>query len=288
MPLPYNLYIRYLVTCGYDDVTTLNGELKKRGLRPVGQRDLDDQWELIQSTLPKRLVESLGKDKTSSEFLRYMKILEVDELWKAHPTLKDSAMQSSVKLVYSILLDTAMRVTINALLIKGLQIPEITRMVSTKFSTQITERQLGIYERYFCNARLMTRSAWKEYIKECGQSEKRVYFIALTESSEVLKTELDLPSLANVGDGLQWLFTKSLLKAKSYMDVGTPEADRAAVMWADQVVKLADKYEKYRSGDQNDFAKTLQMEFDFVDEPFETPDDTTYKEVSRKQDPEKT
>jgi len=282
MNVPYDLYVRYLATCGHDDVVTLNDALREKGLRPVAQETLDAHWDIIQSSLPQRVIETIGRKNYTPDFLKHMKVLEIEELWRAHPKFKDTGMKSTVKLVYDVLQDTMMRITVNALLIKKISISEITRMVTTKFSTPLTEKQIGLYARYFFDVGMMTRADWKAYIRGGSDRERRLYFMALTENAEVLKTELELPSVANVGESLQWLFTKSFLKARNFMDVGTPEADRAALMWSDQVVKLADKYEKYRSGDQNDFAKTLQMEFDFVDEPFDTPDSETYKEVTKK------
>lgn len=288
MAVPYDLYIRYLATTGIDDLHILNERLLKTGLRPVSQEDLDVHWDLIQNTMPQRVIESIGRKNYTPDFLRHMKVLGVEELWRAEPKFKDDAMRSAVKQVYDVLQDGILKITVNALLIKKLKVSEISRLVTTKFSVQITEKHIDIYSRYLFNSQKLTRGEWREYIKKCSDREKRVYFIALTEDAEVLKTELDLPALAHVGESLQWLFTKSFLKAKTFMDVGTPEADLSAMRWSDQVVKLADKYEKYRSGDQHDFGKMLQMEFEFVDEPFDTPDSATYQEVAKKSAPKDT
>jgi len=285
MTVPYDLYVRYLATCGSDDVKEVNKHLEKTGLRPITQAELDPHWELFGNILPQRVIESIGRKSYTPEFLKHMKVLEVEELWRADPKFKDKNAQSAVKQVYEVFQDAQLRITLNALLIKRLKIEEISRLVITKFSIHLTEKHIDLYERFFWNSRRMTRGDWREYLKRCGDKEKKIYFTAMTEPPEVLKTELDLPSLANVGDSLQWLFTKSFLKARALMDIGTPEADRSAVMWSDQVVKLADKYEKYRSGDQNDFGKTLQLEFDFIDEKFDTPDDETYNEVAKKAAP---
>ena len=40
-------------------------------------------------------------------------------------------------------------------------------------------------------------------------------------------------------------------------------------------MNLADKYEKYRSADSSDFSKSLQMEFEYIDNEFPTPDEST-------------
>ena len=285
MATPYDLYIRFLATKGIDDVVGINNELSKYKLPPIEQPELDMQWGLIHGSMSKNIVSQIERKIYEPDFTAALLVLEVRDLWQE---FADSQVKSNIKLVYDIHQDLHMKITINALLIKRLSLTEIVRLLSAKFSTHLKEVQVDTYSRFFFDPRRMKRKDWKDYLKKCSVREKKIYFTALTEEESVLKTELDLPAVVNVSESIQWLLTKSFLKARSFMDVGTPEANKEARDWTDQVIKLADKYEKYRSGDQNDFAKMLQMEFDFIDEPFETPDDATYKEAMAKQHPENT
>jgi len=284
MTTPHDLYIRFLATKGIDDLSEMNSQLAMIPLPATSQEELDVQWGLIHSSAPKNVIDQMYRKLYEPDFTRCLQVLEVLDLWAE---FSDSQMKSCLKLVYDIHQDISLKVTLNALLIKRISATEIVRMLSTKFSTMLNEKQVDLYTRFFFDPRRMTRRAWKEYLKRCNGRAQKLYFTALTESEDVLKTELDLPSIINVSESIQWLLTKSFLKARSFMDIGTPDANREAREWSDQVVKLADKYEKYRSGDQNDFAKVLQMEFDFIDEPFETPDDSTYREAMAKQEPKK-
>lgn len=283
MATPYDLYVRFLATQGMDELAEINSALARVPLPPIDQSVLDSQWGLIYSSASKSVVDQIQRKCYESDFTQSMQVLEVLDLW---PDFADSKMKTSLKLVYDIHQDVALRVTLNALLIKKLGVTEIVRMLSAKFSLNLKETQVDLYMRFFFDPRRMTRRDWKAHLKKCSGKEQSIYFVALTETEEVLKTELGLPSIVNVSESLQWLLTKSFLKAKSFMDIGTPDANKEAREWTDQVVKLADKYEKYRSGDQGDFAKALQMEFDFIDDAFETPDDATYKEAMAKQNPE--
>lgn len=285
MPTPYDLYIRYLATTGIDDINVLNECLKDIGLPAASQQDLDIQWDLIHKVLPSNIINQIERRTYFGDFLSNMGVLEIADLWS--PQLnKGDAIVPYVKFVYSsIHTDSWLRVCINGLLIKKTSYEEISRILSSKFSVPLKERHLDIYARFFFDTSKMTKSLWKSYIKRYAGKEAHIYFTALTESVEVLKTELDLPAVVNVSDSLQWLLTKSMMKAKTYLNMGSLEAGREAREWIDQVVKLTDKYEKHRSGDQHDFAKALQMEFEFVEEAFDTPDTEIASELAEKSRP---
>jgi hypothetical protein len=282
MTIPYELYLRFLATKGFDDIAQVNAQLKALNLPEVSQEDLDRQWNLIHRSMPASIVSQIERKSYSSDFIRNMGVLGVADLWV---NSKNKNQESLVKYVYGIHEDTWLRVCINALIMKNISLEEISRTLSSKFSIPLREDHLGLYSRFFFNTSQMTKASWKSYIRRFTGREAQVYFTALTESAEVLKTELELPAMVNISDSLQWLLTKSFLKARSYINVGTVEAGREAREWIDQVVKLTDKYEKHRSGDQHDFAKALQMEFDFVDEKFDTPDDDIAAELAEKSKP---
>jgi len=282
MTIPHELYLRFLATKGFDDLSQVNEQLGSLNLPQATQEDLDRQWALIHSSMPASIVSQIERKSYSSDFIRNMGVLEVADLW-VNP--KNKSQESLVKYVYGIHADTWLRVCINALIMKNVSLEETSRILSTKFSIPLREDHLGLYSRFFFRTSQMTKSSWKSYIRNFTGREAQIYFTALTESADVLKTELDLPAVVNISDSLQWLLTKSFLKARSYINVGTIEAGREAREWIDQVVKLTDKYEKHRSGDQHDFAKSLQMEFDFVDEKFDTPDDDIAAELAEKSKP---
>jgi hypothetical protein len=275
MALPYDLYIRYLASLGLDELAAMNILLAKAKLHPVGQETLDKAWEPIYSLMPQGVISQIESKCYSVDFLPHMKVLEVSDMWEETP---DGTRSTKLKVVLGILDDASLRITINALLAKGLKSEEITRAVNAKYSSNLREDHVDMYMRYFFDPRRMTRSSWKSYLKVISAKERNILFMALTEPIEVVKTELDLPAQINVSETLQWLITKSFHKAKTYMGMGTPESDQSARAWIDQIAKLTDKYEKYRSADQSDFAKSLQMEFDFIDEDFGSPDEDMIKE----------
>jgi len=273
MAIPYDLYIRYLATKGFDDLSLMNEEISKFSLRPISQLCFDQHWDMVAETLPKGILSQIQKKLYGPDFEKHMAILEVKDLWDA------MASKASRRALEDIHADPALRLTINALLVKGLKIEEISRLVNTKFTAALKETHVELYMRYFFNPRRMRRSDWKSYLSDASIREKNIIFMALTESIDTVKTELDLPAQISVSDTLQWLITKSFARAKLCMNAGTPETSQEARSWIDKIVQLSDKYEKYRSADQQDFAKSLQMEFDFLEDDFDSPDGEMLSEI---------
>jgi hypothetical protein len=165
---------------------------------------------------------------------------------------------------------------------KGVPASELVQVVNNRYASLLRDEHIILYEKYFFCARRMTRGAWRGFLKGCDPNEARIYFTALSEPLEVLKTELELPAQISSSETLQYLLTKSYLKAKQFLGVNTPEGNREARYWVDTVLQLVDKYEKYRASDATDFGNALQMEFDFVDTEFDMPDREVLGEISAK------
>jgi len=290
MGLPHDRFIRFLATKGIDDIKDMNKALGLLKLPAISQEDLDEVWNLLHRTLSKNMINNIERKIYNSEFLKNMYVLEVGELWLMEAPFnrrddRAKEMNPCLRFVYSIHEDGWLRTNINALFIKNVSVEEISRILSAKFSMAVREKHLDYYRKFFFETSAMTRAAWKSYINSYKGKEYQIYFTALTDSVEVLKTELELPAVVSVSDTLQYLLTKSMTKAKTYLNMGSVEAGKEARAWIEQVVQLSDKYEKHRSGDQHDFAKALQMEFDFTEEDFGTPDADMAHELHEKTRP---
>lgn len=290
MAVPYELFLRFLATRGCDGHLEAGRALRKLGLPIVDQEDVDRQFTLIYDVLPKIAIDQIERQKPGKELALASKVLEIEHLWYFEKEALDGTMGSEfqteardwkkdMKLTYDVHSDRMLRLSMNALLIKGVSDSEIVRILSSKFSMLLKEKQVGLYTKLFFNPKVMTRRDWKKFLENSPQEERKIYFTALTEDVEALKTDLDLPAVYNTSASLQWLLTKSFRKAKQFIDIGTPEGAQEARAWIDKVAMLTDKYEKYRAGDQHDFSKALQMEFEFLEDDFGTPDDTIRQEV---------
>lgn len=286
MPTPFDRYLRFLATKGIDDLRDVNDLLGDLNLPNASDEEFGTQLEIVEGQLPKGVRSQIRTGAHSVDFLPAMKVLEVEELWHFEKLVflpKEDPLRSVVKLVYDIHQDLALRATINALLIKNVPGKDIAHSVNLRYSALLKEEHINIYSKFFFSAQSMTRGGWRAYLKRCPGSERSLYFTALTEPLDAVKTELELPAKHSTGEVLQYLLTKSTQKAKRLLDDETPSGRAEALRWVDMVLRVTDKYERYRSGDQVDFANSLQMEFTFVDTEFATPDDELLKEAAERQ-----
>jgi len=274
MTKPYDLFIRFLVTRGAEELEQVNNQLKELDLQPISEEYFDKHYDALQKILPPVILKQIENGKIGSGFERWMKVLEVWGLWQYQPKYRTKET-AHLKLVYDIHTDIPLRYTINALLTKNISYPEIVQAINLKFSYMLREDHVEVYRKFFWDPARMARKDWKNYLLGCDTQEMDILFTALSEPVDVLKTSLELPSKINVSESLQFLFTTAYQKAKHYLKLSTHEANTEARAWIDQVTKLADKYEKHRVGDVDDFSKALQMEFDYISTDFPSPDEAT-------------
>lgn len=273
--MPHGLYVRFLLTKGLSELKDINAQLSKLHLRNVSQALVDSQFEVLKHVLPKYVFDQIEKKHYSKEFKKWMDKVEVGEMWGFST---ESAAIST--LVEGLLKDPKLTLSLNALLTKGCKKEEIAYLLNNKFSSMLKDVHIEVYEKFFFNPKRLTRSDWNAFLQGCSNTETKVYFIALTESVDTLKIDLGFPGKVHVGEALQYLFAKSFSKAKHYLNIDTQEGNKEARAWIEETAKLADKYEKYRSGDSDDFANQLQMEFEFDSTPFATPDDEVMSDIA--------
>lgn len=278
MPTPYDLYVRFLVTKGDDSPGAVNVRLAELNLAEIEPVHFDAQDCFVAAAVPKGIVTQIEKKSYGADFLKWMEVIQLREFWS-----KDKDDRSLCKLVLDIHQDLSLRTTINALLVKGVLPRDVIQAVNGKYSTLLREHHIAAYEKYFFNPRQMTRTAWKKYLRLVTKKEAAVYFTALSEPLDVVKTELELPAKISSAESLQYLATKVFLKAKHALGNNTPAGDENARKWVNAYLNVTDKYEKFRTGDQADFGRSLQMEFEFVDDEFMSPDTEVLKEITDKQ-----
>jgi len=286
MMKPYELYVRFLVTKGYSNTASVNEDLARLGLHPISNSYWEKQFNLVHDLVPAPVSKQILEKKYYGEFYQWMKTLEVAPLWDYEKAFF-KAESRYTKLVYDIHMDPLMRLTINALLLKGSKHKDLAQDISFKFTSMVREPHLALYETFFWNVKRMTRGAWRNYLADCDDFEQSTLFIALTESLDILRTNLELPSKVSLSDNLQYLLTQSFTRAKRYLRLDTPDSNKEARNWIKTVMELADKYAKHRTGDMDDFGKTLQMEFDYIVEDFPTPDDAVVQELKQKSEMQK-
>lgn len=268
---PYDLYIRYLFTTGIDDVYVLNEKLEELGLDEISQEEFEVISDHVVDNVPKTVLAQIEKKKYSANFMKWMRYLKVDPLWPSD----DPSHATDLKLLYDIHTDRIYRLSLQALLIKNTPLSEIQQVLAAKFAANYKERHIALYREFFFDPSRMARHDWLEYLKDKTNHEKHIYFLALSEEIDVLKAELGLYANVSVSDELSRLLRKTLNKAHQYLKLSSKESNSEARAWIGTALSLAEKYEKYRSADSSDFSKSLQMEFEYVDNEFPTPDEST-------------
>lgn len=283
MRTPYDRYIRFLITRGKEDTDSVNNSLTELGLPEITRDEFDIHANIVLDSIPNLVRKQVENQKFEGDFLKYMSVLDLREFWLYEKEFR-SEESRYIKLVYDIHQDPRLRIALNALLIKGMRKDDLCQTLNLKFSSMLRVEHVDAYEKYFWEVRRMTRTDWKRYIGKCRDFEKNVLFTCFSDDVETVKASLELPSKTSTSDMLQYLFSQSYQKAKHYLRFNSKEQNVEARAWIDQTLKLADRYEKHRTGDVEDFGKSLQMEFDFIDSDFMTPDDTMIKELKERKD----
>lgn len=278
MGKPYDLYLRFLVTKGLHDTKEINEALEGLALPKVSDDEIDRQYHIVFDHIPKPVQKQIETQSHEGDFRRWMKMLEVDELWSFEKRYKRSEDQW-LKLVYDIHSDPKLRLTLGAILMKGVKPSDVMQMVNLKYACMLREPHIEVYQKFFWNIQRMTRADWKRYLSHVDNYEKMILFTCLSEDVEAVKVALDLPSTSHVSEMLQYMMANAYAKAKHYLRSSSPATNGEARKWVDTTLKLVDKYQKHRTGDIDDFGKSLQMEFDYVASEFMTPDDQMKSEM---------
>lgn len=279
MALPHDLYIRYLVTKGCDSQGAVNSELAKLGLPRIEMEDFMRHYNAVDAALPPAIMKQASTKKYEMKFFKWMEVIGLKEIWIAEGPWAKKEMVGAWKLLIGCLADPKLVLTLNSMLVKVNNDQEISEIINGRFSAMLMPAHVALYRKYFFDCTKMTRADWKGYLANCTAVEKHLYFTALTESLDVLKTELELPANVSVASSLQYLLMKAFQKSKHYLKSSTPESNREARAWISQTISLADKYEKYKTGDKEDFSKQLLMEFDYVNEDIPAPDDDMLAQI---------
>lgn len=281
---PYDLYVRFLVTKGAVSHEAVNILLDDLSLKHITEDEFEKQYSIVHDNVPKPISDQISNGKYEGSFLKWMNVLQVKELWEIEPKFR-TPETAKLRLIYDIHHDPILRVTLNALITKGQKVPDVVQDVNMKFAYMLSEAHVKLYAKFFWNPESMTRQKWREYLKLVSGNERNILFIALTEPIEALKTHLDLPTRLELSASLSTLLTNSYQKAKHYMRINTPDAGREARAWIGTTLAIADKYQKYSKADTGDFAKSIQMEFDYVQNEFITPDVELLAELQKKNAP---
>jgi len=283
--VPYDLFVKYLITKGSDTLTKLNEELKKFRLSPVSEPIFNRHYTSLRTNLPTPIWNQIVTQKVHGPaFLRWMDGLSLKSIWENHKAYSTDETKKFWSLTFDILEDPTVRMSTNAMIMKGVGFDDLAQMLNAKFSCMLKAPHIEAYKKYFWNPAYMTRRDWRDYMaqSDIGNAEKDILFSALTEIADVVRTKLGLPAGIITSDVLQFMATEAMLKAKHYLRVNDQTGNTEARAWMTQTERLLTLREKYKAADLRDFSKELQMQFEYVDTEFDSPDAQALKEVREK------
>lgn len=284
--VPYDRYVRFLITSGESEIDQINESLSELGLFAISPLSFQAQLESIVTSLPDYIEKQRINKKFDYNYYRMMKPFDVQEAWSLmQPFCKDHTIIETTRLmrtVKDINYDIQMRFALRALIFKGCEPKDICQDLNTKFSFGLKEQHVELYKKYFWDPSIMLRKDWKDYLKLCGNYEKALMFNVMSSDTEIVKAELGLPTKISVTDTYQKLFAQIQLKVQQYMAVNSPETNSEARKWIKILTDVGDKYKKYEKGSMDDFGKLLQLEFQYTENDFPMPDEMTRKLVESK------
>lgn len=284
--VPYDRYVRFLITAGESDSEKINEALTDLGLFAVLPTTLEDKLREIVNSIPDYAEKQRDNKKFDFNYYRMMKPLDVQEAWSVvQPFCKDNTIIETTRLMRTVIdinYDVQMRFALRALIFKNCDPKDICQDINQKFSFGLKEQHVHLYRKYFWDPSIMRRQDWKNYLKLCGNYEKALMFNIMSSDTEVIKAELGLPTKINVTETYQKLFAQIQLKVQQYMAINSPETNSEARKWIKTLSDLGDKYKKYEKGSMDDFGKLLQLEFQYTENDFPMPDEMTRKLVESK------
>lgn len=283
--VPYDLYVKFLVTKGHHSLKEINDELSKVQLAPINQNIFERHIRAVKSVLPAPIWDQIEKQKIYGQaFFKWMKALDLDEIWLAEKAYRSEETVKLWTLIYDISEDPQVRMAVRAMLMKKSELEELANALNAKYATMLNKNHLRLFRKFMWNHALMKRKDWKDYLlqESVSNSEKDLLFSCLTETEDVVRTKLGLPANLITSDILQMMATESVLKVKHFLKVQDQNGNREARFWMDKAQQLLALREKYKAADLRDFSKELQMQFEYVETEFETPDEEVLKEVQEK------
>jgi len=277
--------VKFLVTKGHHSLQDINDELSKVHLAPIGNSVFERHIRATKSKLPAPIWEQIAKQKIYGQaFFRWMGALDLDEIWAAEKAYRSEETAKQWSLIYDIMEDPQVRTAVKSMVMKKIELEELAVTLNAKFSTFLNKRHLELFRKYMWNPSLMKRGDWRKYLQSnhVSNAEKDILFSCLTETEDVIRTKLGLPANLVTSDVLQMMATEAVLKVKHFLRIQDQNGNKEARYWMDKTQSLLALREKYKAADLRDFSKELQMQFEYIDTDFESPDEATLKEVLEK------
>jgi hypothetical protein len=263
--LPYENYIRFLITQGFDYDDTIS-DLRELELETCSEEYWNQQFEILENSMLPNKVKRCWTDpskKKPGTYNKHMSAIGLGEI-SAHKESPTALMN----MVMDMIEDPDVRLVVDSLLMRKSAYEEVIAVIQAKFGMNIRPLHVKTYENLFFSVKIMSRKSWRNYIKMLEGFRKKVLYLAFSGQDMDMRSLLKLPTKISVSEHYQQLHIQALEKFKSLMASNVPKSEAMALKWAQLAMSAGDKYEKLKLGDASDFGKDLQMEFEYVESDF--------------------
>lgn len=174
--------------------------------------------------------------------------------------------------VGKILRNPVLRIALDVGILCRYSLDELSQILPSTFHEQLTEDGIDLYCKYFFDHKAMTKADWRVYLRLYSTIPHAYirYHAALTKNRDEALFLAGLPTRANFSDFLKTVMGTASYKFQHYSRMATPQADGQARAWAKVGFDAGVKYEKFSASDVQDFAKTVQTEFDYIESDIPT------------------
>ena len=174
--------------------------------------------------------------------------------------------------VGKILRNPVLRIALDVGILCRYSFEELSQILPATFHEQLSEGGIDLYCKYFFNYKAMSKEDWRVYMRLCAAIPYAYvrYHAALTKPKDEALFLAGLPTRANFADFLKTVMGTAAYKFQHYSRMSTPQADGQARAWAKVGFDAGVKYEKFSASDVQDFAKTVQTEFDYIESDIPT------------------
>lgn len=281
MRLPYENYIRFLITSGLDLEET-NESLEELGLGKATPDYWNRQYEILHNLKIPKKIKKFWKNPTGkvpNGFFEYMNVAGLKDAW-----LYNCDNSKYFSQMIDVMSDPNITLILQAMTAVKASLEEISSIVNGKFAIPFHKESIRLFQIYFFDTKIMSRTSWKIYLKDLPSEDRNVLYLGLVGEDLELRALLGLPTKISVSENYQKLHIFSMTKFMRYSKAGVNQSDSEALKWAKMAMDSGDRYEKLKVSDATDFVRDIQMEFDQIDTDFPTIGEDDLEEIKSNKD----
>lgn len=257
--LPYERYVRYLITCGRD-LPEINIALSDLCLASLDKAHYTRIYkDLLDGRIPKD-VKAYWRDPDKATMPKGH-----DKLMKDLNLSDAYAQTAAFKQMILFARNEPASMAVQAMLLKGMDHVELAALVGSRFNMRCDPAHTKLFEEYLFDVQSTDKESWRQYFGLAGSTLRAHLLDCFRLDIEALRAQHGLSSKMSYVSALQEMHFAAMTKFREYLRDRTPESDKNARNWAQLAMTAGSQFEKFRTKDLTDFSKEVSMEFEYVE-----------------------